>query len=326
MKLAILGLGRMGANMAKRLLQGGHEVVVFNRSFDKAEELAAFGAIPARTLDEVIENLPSPKIVWLMLPAGKTTDEHIVELSKKLSKGDIIVEGGNSYYKDDIARAEMLEEFGIHYIDAGVSGGVWGLQVGYCTMYGGEKSIFDYIEPIAKTLAPENGYLYCGETGGGHFTKMIHNGIEYAMMQSYGEGFELLKASKYGQNMNLEEVARMWNNGSVIRSWLLELLENAFSKDGNLDEITGYVEDSGEARWTVKEAIDHGVAVDTITTALFKRFNSRQKDVFANKVSAALRNEFGGHAVVKKGEIDRRSETVGAGSVEAARADKSRKY
>ncbi|MCX5774697.1 MAG: decarboxylating 6-phosphogluconate dehydrogenase [Fusobacteria bacterium] len=326
MKLAILGLGRMGANMAKRLLQGGHEVVVFNRNFEKTMGLAEFGAIPARTIDEVIENLPSPKIVWLMLPAGKTTDAHILELSMKLSKGDIIVEGGNSYYKDDIARADMLKAFDINYIDAGVSGGVWGLQVGYCTMYGGEKAIFDYIEPIAKTLAPENGYLYCGETGGGHFTKMVHNGIEYAMMQSYGEGFELLKASKYGQNMNLEEVAKMWNNGSVIRSWLLELLENAFSKDGNLDEITGYVEDSGEARWTVKEAIDLGVAVDTITTALFKRFNSRQKDVFANKLTAALRNEFGGHAVVKKGEIDRRSEIVGAGIVEAARADKSRKF
>lgn len=326
MKLALLGLGRMGANMAKRLLQHDHEVVVYNRSYDKAQALQEFGAIPAKTIEEAVCHLPSPKIVWLMLPAGKTTDETIEELKGLLSSGDIVIEGGNSYYKDDIRRAEMLKERGIHYIDAGVSGGVWGLQVGYCTMYGGEAEIFNYIEPIAKSLAPEGGYLYCGETGGGHFTKMVHNGIEYAMMQAYGEGLELLKASKYGDNLSLEAVSKMWNRGSVIRSWLLELLENAFSKDANLDEIQGYVEDSGEARWTVKEAVDHGVAVDTITTALYKRFNSRQKDVFANKVNAALRNEFGGHAVVKAGEGDRRSTTIGAGQVEAARADKSRKY
>jgi len=293
----MIGLGRMGMNMVRRLLQGGHEVVAFNRTPDKTEQISSEGAEGAFSLEELVSKLESPRIVWIMLPAGKIVDEHIEQLADLLEPGDIIVEGGNSRYTDDIRRAEQLGDRQIHYMDAGVSGGIWGLEVGYCTMVGGEKDIFDRLEPVFRTLAPENGFLYCGPAGAGHFVKMIHNGIEYGMMQAYGEGFALLEASPYSDNFNYREVARLWNQGSVIRSWLLELLEHAFAGDPRLDRITGYVDDSGEGRWTVEQAIESRVAAPVIAQALFARFQSREENSFANRVLAALRREFGGHAV-----------------------------
>lgn len=299
MKLAVIGLGRMGMNMAKRLLKGGHRVVAYNRTKQKTREIARYGAIPAFTLKDAVKKAGKPGIIWLMLPAGKITDEYIDQLVYLLSKGDIIIDGSNGNYKDDIIRAEALKKDGIYYIDAGVSGGIWGLRNGYCIMIGGEKKIFNYIEQIIKTLAPENGYMYCGNTGAGHYVKMIHNAIEYAMMEAYAEGFHILKSSKYGKDIKLEKIAKLWQHGSVIRSWLLELLIDVFRKDDLLKDIDGYVEDSGEARWALNEAIELGVAADVIAISLFKRFNSRQQAVFANKILASLRNRFGGHMLTK---------------------------
>jgi len=321
MKIALIGLGRMGLNMAKRLIAGGHEVNAYNRSEGPRLEAKKAGAAACATLTEAVSGLDSPAICWLMLPAGEVTEEYITQLSEILKNGDIIVEGGNSYYKDDIRRQPQLAAKGIRYADAGVSGGVWGLKNGYAIMIGGEKETFEIIEPIVKTLAPEGGYMYCGKTGAGHFTKMVHNAIEYAMMESYGEGFELLRASEYGKEMDLCEVSKMWQNGSVIRSWLLELLSDAFKKDPGLEKISGYVEDSGEARYALKEAADLGVAADAIAVSLFKRFNSRQKDVFANKVTAALRNSFGGHMTAGVRE-DIRKSSAGAGAVKHASPEK----
>ena len=297
MKLGMVGLGRMGMNMARRLLQGGHQVVAFNRSPEKTEEIMKEGAEGSFSLQELMGKLESPRIVWLMLPAGKLVDDHVDRLKKLLAPGDIIVEGGNSNYHDDIRRFADLLDGGVHYMDAGVSGGIWGLKVGYCTMVGGERNIFEFLEPVFKTLAPPDGYLYCGPAGAGHFVKMIHNGIEYGMMQAYGEGFALLEASPFADSLDFGEVARLWNQGSVIRSWLLELLEDAFAKDPKLTEIMGYVDDSGEGRWTVEQAIDSRVAAPVITMALFQRFQSRNENLFENRVLAALRREFGGHEV-----------------------------
>lgn len=293
----MIGLGRMGMNMVRRLLQGDHNVVAFNRSPDKTELISNEGAEPSFSLEELVSKLSPPRIVWIMLPAGKIVDEHIEKLADLLEPGDIIIEGGNSRFKDDIRHEKELKSKNIHYLDAGVSGGIWGLEVGYCTMVGGEKTIFNQLEPIFKTLAPENGYLYCGTAGAGHFVKMIHNGIEYGMMQAYGEGFALLEASPYRDSLNYQDVARLWNQGSVIRSWLLELLENAFAGDPRLDKIAGYVDDSGEGRWTVEQAIESRVAAPVIAQALFSRFESREENGFSNRVLAALRREFGGHAV-----------------------------
>lgn len=321
MKIGIVGLGRMGMNMARRLLNGGHTVIVYNRTKEKSELMVREGALSADSLENMKEMLGPAAIVWLMLPSGTIVDEHIDELSEILEKGDIIVEGGNSYYKDDIRRYSQLKEKEIHYIDAGVSGGIWGLKEGYCIMAGGDKEIFEYIEPVIEILAPKNGYMYCGNTGSGHFVKMIHNGIEYAMMEAYGEGFELLKASQYGEKLDLSNVADMWNHGSVIRSWLLELLVDSFKNDPALENIQGYVQDSGEGRWTVLEAVESGVSAPVIAHSLFKRFQSRQADVFSDKVIAALRKEFGGHAVAKIHEIVRDSQ-AGAGNVEHAKAYK----
>lgn len=307
MKIAMIGLGRMGLNMAKRLLQGGHEVVAYNRTPQKTDEIVQEGAIGAYSLEEVVENLTTPRVAWIMLPAGSAVDEHIGQLKDLLSKGDIVVDGGNTYYKDDIRRAELLAEKEIQFMDAGVSGGIWGLEKGYCLMVGGEKEIFHYLEPIFKTLAPDEGYLYCGATGAGHFVKMVHNGIEYGMMQAYGEGFEILEASPYAESFNYAEIAHLWNQGSVVRSWLLELAESAFEKDEKLSEIRGYVEDSGEGRWTVQQAIENGVSAPVIALSLMRRFRSQKQDPFSDKVVAALRREFGGHAVVaakKKEEGD----------------------
>lgn len=299
MKIAMIGLGRMGMNMTRRLLQGGHQIVAYNRTPDKTEEIVKEGAIGAFSLTELVEKLPSPRVVWLMLPAGQIIDDHIEQLRPLLTAGDLIVDGGNSRYQDDIRREKALRGSGIHYLDAGVSGGIWGLKVGYCTMIGGDRQDFQALEPILQTLAPKDGYLYCGPTGAGHFVKMIHNGIEYGMMQAYSEGFALLEASPYGQSLDFSQVSHLWNQGSVIRSWLLELLENAFAADPGLTTITGHVDDSGEGRWTVEEAIASGVAAPVITMALFQRFQSRQENTFGNRVLAALRHEFGGHAVQK---------------------------
>jgi 6-phosphogluconate dehydrogenase len=298
MKLAMIGLGRMGMNMARRLLAGSHQVVAYNRTPDKTEQMVAEGAEGAFTLEEVTEKLDSPRIVWLMLPAGRVVDEHIDRLAPLLAKNDILIDGGNSFYKDDIRRSAQLEPQGIRYMDAGVSGGIWGLKIGYCTMIGGDRETYVTIEPILETLAPENGYLYCGKAGAGHFVKMVHNGIEYGMMQAYGEGFEILAASEFADGFDYADISHLWNRGSVIRSWLLELAEAAFRKDDKLSDISGHVDDSGEGRWTVIQAVETGVPAEVITLSLMRRFRSRQKDPFAERVLAALRREFGGHAVV----------------------------
>jgi len=298
MKLAMIGLGRMGMNMAKRLLKVGQQVVAYNRSPEKTKQLVKDGAIGAYSLKEVVEQLQPPRIAWIMLPAGQAVDDHINQLKDLLEPGDIVIDGGNTYYKDDIRRAKLLEEKGIRFMDAGVSGGIWGLQIGYCLMIGGEQETFKQLEPIFKALAPEEGYLYCGATGAGHFVKMVHNGIEYGMMQAYGEGFEILEASEYAESLNYADVAHLWNQGSVVRSWLLELAEEAFRKDAKLSDIKGYVEDSGEGRWTIQQALETGVPAQVITLSLLRRFRSRQENPFTDRVLAALRREFGGHAVV----------------------------
>jgi 6-phosphogluconate dehydrogenase len=298
MKLAMIGLGRMGMNMTRRLLKGSHEVVAYARSQETVNQIVKEGAIGASSLSEIHEKLSAPRIVWIMLPAGKPVEDTISQLKDFLSSEDIVIDGGNTYYKDDLRRSDMLKGRGIRYMDVGVSGGIWGLQVGYCMMIGGEEDTFRYLEPIFQTLAPKDGYLYCGKSGAGHFVKMVHNGIEYGLMQAYGEGFEILDASDYAESFDYANIAHLWNQGSVIRSWLLELAEDAFKKEAKLSDITGYVEDSGEGRWTVQQAVDTGVPAEIITLALMRRFRSRQQDPFTDRVLAALRREFGGHAVV----------------------------
>lgn len=298
MQLSMIGLGRMGMNMVRRLLRGGHEVIVYNRTPQKTDEMAKEGALAVYSLAELAHRLTPPRVVWMMLPAGPAVDEHLHALQTLLSPGDIVIEGGNTYYKDDIRRAALLKEKGIRFMDVGVSGGIWGLKVGYCMMLGGDRATFQHLKPILETLAPEEGYLYCGPTGAGHFVKMVHNGIEYGMMQAYAEGFQILEASPYAQTLKHAEVAHLWNQGSVVRSWLLELAEAAFAKDEKLSHIRGYVEDSGEGRWTVTEAIETGVSAPVIALSLMSRFRSRETDTFADRVLAALRREFGGHAVL----------------------------
>ena len=299
MDVAMVGLGRMGGNMARRLLRGGHRVVVWNRTYAKAEELGAEGAEPVKELTDVVKALEAPRAIWIMLPYGDATQAAIDELTPLLDEGDILIDGGNSPFQHDIERGAQLSREGIRYLDAGTSGGVWGLEVGYCLMVGGDRSAFDVVEPLLKTLAPPgHGYEYCGGHGSGHFVKMVHNGIEYGMMQAYAEGFELLEATEW--DLDLASIADLWNQGSVVRSWLLELAADAFKKDPGLEHITGYVEDTGEGRWTVEQAIAHSVPMPAITSALFMRFRSRQDDTFSGKVLSALRNEFGGHAVKEK--------------------------
>ena len=295
MELGFIGLGRMGANMVERLLKGGHRVVVYNRSPDPTRAVAAKGASATFSLPELVKALTPPRAIWIMVPSGDPVDQMINALLPYVSTGDVLIDGGNSNYHDSMRRAEALKAKNIRFLDAGTSGGIWGLKVGYCLMIGGEEEAFKKLEPAFKTLAPEDGYLLVGPSGAGHFTKMIHNGIEYGMLQAYGEGFELLKASPF--KPDLGKVAHLWNRGSVVRSWLLELAELAFSKDPDLSKIRGYVEDSGEGRWTIQEAIDRDVPAPVLALSLFARFRSRQDDSFAAKVIAALRNEFGGHKV-----------------------------
>ncbi len=306
MEIGMIGLGRMGMNMSRRLINGGHRVVAFDLDKRNVKTIAQEGATGVYTLDELVQTLAPVRILWMMLPVGTPVENTVSSLIEILDPKDILIDGGNSYYRDDLIRAEKLKERGIRYLDAGVSGGIWGLEKGYCLMVGGTKDAYEEVKPIFETLALPGGYMYCGTTGSGHFVKMVHNGIEYAMMEAYGEGFDLLKNSPYGRQLDFARLARLWNRGSVIRSWLLELLENVFARDPELEEVEAYVEDTGEGRWTVKEAVDFGVPVDVIAISLFKRFQSRQPDLFSSKVLAALRKEFGGHAVVKKTPGDKK--------------------
>lgn len=296
MQCGMIGLGRMGANMARRLVRGGHEVVVSNRSPEPVEQLEAEGAIGARSLGELLERLKSPRAIWVSLPAGEVTENTLNQLAPLLKGGDVIVESGNSFYKDTIRRAGQLKKSGLDLLDQGTSGGIWGLEIGYCLMIGGSRASFERLEPAFKTLAPPDGYLHTGPSGSGHFVKMVHNGIEYGMLQAYGEGFEILKSSDFAA-LDLRAISHLWNQGSVVRSWLLELAERAFEKDPALASIRGYVEDSGEGRWTVLESIEKNVPAPVLALSLMMRFRSRQDESFGAKVIAALRNEFGGHAV-----------------------------
>lgn len=298
MKIGFIGLGKMGFNMVHRLLNSGHEVVAWNRSPEAIREIEKLGAEGANSFEDLVEKLPPRKVVWLMVPAGKPVDDNLETLLHLLKKNDIVVDGGNSYWRETQVRAKKAAEHGVHYLDCGTSGGVWGLQNGYCLMYGGDKEPADYIEPVFKSLAPENGYVYCGPSGTGHMVKMVHNGIEYGMMQAYAEGFEILEKSPY--DLNLTKIADAWQYGSVVRSWLLELAVNALKDDPKLEQLKDYVSDSGEGRWTVQTAIDFDVPAHVITASLFNRFQSRQEESFAMKMLAALRNQFGGHAVKTK--------------------------
>lgn len=298
MKIGFVGLGKMGGSMVERLLSFGHEVVVYNLTEPEVELAVTKGAERSVSLHDMVNKLPEKKIIWLMVPSGKPVDQNIESLKNLLKSGDIIIDGGNSYWKTTVERGKALKEFGIDLIDCGTSGGIWGLKNGYSLMTGGNKEAVEYIYPVFKSLAPEGGYTYCGESGAGHYVKMIHNGIEYGMMQAYAEGFEILKTAPF--KIDIEKVASGWMHGSVVQSWLLELAVRAFRDDPNLDSIKGYVEDSGEGRWTIEAAIEQNVPAHVITSSLFSRFESRQDDSFAMKVLAALRNQFGGHRVVKE--------------------------
>ena len=300
MEMGLVGLGKMGGFMAERLTKGGHRVVGSDPLEAARTKLSGLGGVGVSSLADLIGNLQqTPKVVWSMVPAGKVTESVLAEAAELLKPGDIIIDGGNSRFSDSVRHYEMLKAKGIHFLDAGTSGGVWGLTEGYCLMVGGDDEAFATVEPLLKTLAPEDGLLHTGPAGSGHYVKMVHNGIEYALMQSYAEGFEILKASPY-PDLDLQKITELWRHGSVVRSWLLDLAADAFKKDPNLDQITGYVEDSGEGRWTVQESIEHAVPAPVIALSLYLRFRSRQTDSFSMKVLAALRNEFGGHAVHAK--------------------------
>ena len=301
MQLAIIGLGRMGMNMAKRLLQGGHQVVAFNRTPNKTDRLVKEGAIGAYSVSEVVNRLSHPRVIWIMLPAGSAVDKHINQLKEILSPNDIVIDGGNTYYKDDIHRNALLAKRGIKFIDTGVSGGIWGLEKGYCLMIGGEIQTYRYLEPIFKTLAPEKGYLYCGGVGAGHFVKMVHNGIEYGMMQALAEGLALLK-SREDFDYDLAALSEAWRHGSVVRSWLLDLTAGFLSNDQELQDIAPVVPDSGEGRWTAIEAIDQGVPAPVMTQAIIARFESQGGGDYTAKLLASMRNAFGGHAVLPNDE------------------------
>ena len=298
MEIGLYGLGRMGGNMVTRLARGGHSVVAANRSPGPVNEAKDHGATGAYSIEELVRALQPPRVLWSMVPAGQATDDALDEMAAHASRGDVLVDGANSYFRDSMRRAAHYGAKGLHYLDVGVSGGVWGLDLGYCMMVGGPDEAVGIVTPALDTLAPPNGWAHFGKSGAGHFVKMVHNGIEYGMMQAYGEGFELLHASEF--ELDLRQVSQVWMQGSVVRSWLLELAERAFAQEGNdLTAVKGYVSDSGEGRWTINEAIAHDVPMTVLAHALFARFTSRQDDSYAMKVAAALRNQFGGHAVKK---------------------------
>jgi 6-phosphogluconate dehydrogenase len=303
MKFALVGLGKMGLNMVKRLAKGGHEVIAFNRSPGPVQEAVASGAVGAESLEDVVAKLPTPRIVWLMLPAGEVTETHIYKLTNMLKPGDLIIDGGNSNWKDTVRRAAMLRPHSINYVDVGTSGGIWGITEGYSMMVGGEDEAVALIRPALETLAPapDKGWGHVGPSGAGHYVKMVHNGIEYGMMQAYAEGFEILRARKEF-NLNLHQIGQIWQTGSVVRSWLLDLTVNALAQNPELPDIAGWVADSGEGRWTVFEGIDLDVPAPVITLSLMMRFVSRQNESYAAKLLAAMRNQFGGHAVKRPGE------------------------
>jgi 6-phosphogluconate dehydrogenase len=320
MQIGMIGLGRMGGNMVRRLLRGGHECVVYDLNPNAIAELVAEGASGAGTLDEFVAKLQKPRAAWIMVPAGDPTEGMVKELGQRLEKGDVIIDGGNSYFKDDVRRSQSLAEKGIYYVDAGTSGGVWGLERGYCLMIGGEREAVQRLDPIWKTLAPgrgdvppadgregkqstaEDGYLHCGPVGAGHFVKMVHNGIEYGLMQAYAEGFDIFRnatskslpeAHRY--DLDLADIAEVWRRGSVVSSWLLDLTASALAENPDLSEYTGFVQDSGEGRWTVQAAIEEAVPVHVLASSLFDRFRSRQEHTFGDKMLSAMRNKFGGH-------------------------------
>jgi 6-phosphogluconate dehydrogenase len=320
MEIGIIGLGRMGANIARRLLKQGHNCIVYNRTPAKVAELEQEGARGASTLKDLVAKLPKPRAVWVMVPAGNVTEQTVLELADLLEPGDIIIDGGNTYYKDDVRRAQFLEKKGIHYVDVGTSGGVWGLERGYCLMIGGKTEIVQHLDPIFKTLAPgkgsiastpgrektsgtaEEGYLHCGANGSGHFVKMVHNGVEYALMQAYAEGFDIFKNAgsqeleePYRYDLNVADIAEVWRRGSVVGSWLLDLAAMALVENSTLSNYTGFVQDSGEGRWTVMAAVETAVPVDVLSASLYTRFRSRQEHTFAEKVLSAMRHKFGGH-------------------------------
>ena len=297
MQLAMIGLGKMGGNMTERLMRDGHSVVAFDRDAATVSKYQQLGASPAKDLADIVKQLAAPRIVWIMVPSGKPTDDTIDALSAIMEKGDIIIDGGNSNFKDTMSRAERVAAKGIHLVDSGTSGGVWGLANGYCLMVGGDADAVKTCEPIFLSLAQKGGYAYMGAAGSGHYVKMVHNGIEYALLQGYAEGYEILSASKHFPGLDLHAIAELWQHGSVVQSWLNSLAVDAFEKDPKLSKLKGYVADSGEGRWTVAEAIDLDVPAPLITLSLLMRFRSRQDDSFSAKVIAALRNEFGGHAV-----------------------------
>src|SRR5580765_8308135 len=320
MQLGMIGLGRMGANMVRRLLRGGHECVVWDVNAGNIKQLAEEGATGANSLDDFIQKLKQPRAVWIMVPAGPATEKTVNDLAVRLAAGDIIIDGGNSYFKDDARRARALKDKGINYVDVGTSGGVWGLERGYCMMIGGPKETFLHLDPIFKTLAPgrgnitrtpgrenvsgtvEEGYLYCGPSGAGHFVKMIHNGIEYGLMQAYAEGFDIFHNAKSEQlpediryDLNVADIAEVWRRGSVVSSWLLDLTAMALLEDPQLSKYSGYVQDSGEGRWTIMAALEEAVPTDVLSAALYTRFRSRQEHTFAEKILSAMRQKFGGH-------------------------------
>jgi 6-phosphogluconate dehydrogenase len=298
MELGFIGLGKMGMNMVQRLRQGRHQLVAYDLSLDLVREAESFGCVGAKSLEDLVAKLKPPRAIWIMVPSGAPTESTVNTVAGLLQSGDTLIDGGNTHFHDDVRRAEALKKMGLHYVDAGTSGGVWGLKLGYCLMVGGEENLVKRLAPIFSTLAPENGWAHMGSHGAGHYVKMVHNGIEYSMMQGYAEGFELMSKSQY--NLDLASIAELWLHGSVVRSWLLELSAAALKDDPKLEGLKGYVQDSGEGRWTILEALEKAVPVPTLTAALFTRFRSRQEEPFAEKMLAAMRKAFGGHAVRKR--------------------------
>jgi 6-phosphogluconate dehydrogenase len=327
MQLGMIGLGRMGANMVRRLMSGGHECVVWDMTPESVHQVASEGAVGAESLDDFVARLNKPRAVWIMVPAGEATETTVNDLSTRLESGDTIIDGGNSYFKDDVRRAKTLQDKGINYLDVGTSGGVWGLERGYCMMIGGPKETVERLDPIFKTLAPgrgnigrtpgrentsgtvEDGYLYCGPSGAGHFVKMVHNGIEYGLMQAYAEGFDIFHNANSEQlpediryDLNVAEIAEVWRRGSVISSWLLDLTAIALVEDPELKNYTGFVQDSGEGRWTIQAALEEAVPAEVLSAALYTRFRSRQEHTFAEKILSAMRKKFGGHLEPRSGK------------------------